>query len=41
MYSEIAEGEDNKMAEHWQKHAEGILISVCPHVVISIFTLIN
>ena len=40
MYSEIAEGEDNKMAKQWQKDAEGILIFVRPHVVIPGFTLI-
>ena len=34
MYSEIAEGEDNKMAKQWQKDAEGILIFVRPHVVL-------
>ena len=28
MYSKAAEDEDNKMAERWQKDAEGILIFV-------------
>jgi hypothetical protein len=32
MYSKMAEEEDNKMADHWQKDADGILIFVSPHV---------
>jgi hypothetical protein len=28
MYSKAAEEEDNKMAERWQKDAEGVLIFV-------------
>jgi len=28
MYLKMAEAEDNKMAERWQKDAEGILIFV-------------
>ena len=32
LYSEIAEEEDNKMAERWQKDAEGIIIFVRPEV---------
>jgi hypothetical protein len=31
MYSKMAEEEDNKMADHWQKDADGILIFVSPH----------
>ncbi len=34
MYLKIAEEEDNKMAERWQKDADGILIFVSPHVSI-------
>ena len=34
MYSKAAEEEDNKMAESWQKDADGILIFVSPHVCI-------
>jgi hypothetical protein len=30
MYSKAAEEEDNKMAESWQKDADGILIFVSP-----------
>jgi len=30
MYSNIAEEEDNKMVERWQKDAEGIIIFVRP-----------
>jgi len=33
MYTRLAVGEDNKMAERWQKDAEGILIFVCLEVV--------
>jgi hypothetical protein len=32
MYSKASEEEDNKMAESWQKDADGILIFVSPHV---------
>jgi len=32
MYSKIAEEEDNKMAERWQRDAEGIIIFVRPNV---------
>jgi len=32
MYSKIAEEEDNKMAERWQKDAEGIIIFVCHEI---------
>jgi hypothetical protein len=28
MYSKLAEEDDNKMAERWQKDAEGIIIFV-------------
>jgi hypothetical protein len=34
MYSKAAEEEDNKMADHWQKDADGILIFVSPRVSI-------
>jgi hypothetical protein len=30
MYSKAAEEEDNKMAESWQKDADGMLIFVSP-----------
>ena len=30
MYREMAEEQDNKMAERWQKDAEGIIIFVSP-----------
>jgi len=33
MYTRLAVEEYNKMAERWQKDAEGILIFVCLHVV--------
>ena len=33
MYSKIAEEEDNKVAERWQKDADGLLIFVSPHVI--------
>ena len=29
MYSKLAEEDDNKMAERWQKDADGIIIFVC------------
>jgi hypothetical protein len=32
MYSKIAEEEDSKMVEGWQKDAEGIIITVRPNV---------
>jgi hypothetical protein len=32
MYCKIAEEEDNKMIERYQKEADGILIFVSPHV---------
>jgi hypothetical protein len=34
IYSKAAEEEDNKMAERWQKDADGILIFVSPRVAI-------
>jgi hypothetical protein len=34
MYSEHAEEEDNKMAERWQKDADGIIIFVRPTLTI-------
>lgn len=39
MYSKLAEEEDNKMVDRWQKEAEGILIFVSPCVGIHTFTL--
>jgi hypothetical protein len=33
MYRKMAEEEDNKMAERWQKDAEGILIFVSPQFI--------
>jgi hypothetical protein len=39
MYSKIAEEEDNKMTERWQKDADGILIFVSPRVCIYYYTL--
>jgi hypothetical protein len=36
MYSKTAEEEDNKMADRWQKDADGILIFVSPRVGIRI-----
>jgi hypothetical protein len=41
MYSRIVEVEDNKMAERWQKDADGILIFVSPHVHIHTPIVIN
>jgi hypothetical protein len=41
MYSRIVEAEDNKMTEHWQKDADGILIFVSPHIHIHIPISIN
>jgi hypothetical protein len=32
MYVKLAEEEDNKMAERWQKDADGILIFVSFHI---------
>jgi len=29
-YSKIAEEEDNKITQRWQKDGEGIIIFVCP-----------
>ena len=37
MYSKAAEDEDNKMADRWQKDADGILIFVSLRVGISSF----
>lgn len=34
MYREMAEEEDNKMAERWQSDAKGILIFVSPHLLL-------
>ena len=36
IYSNTAEKEDNKMAERWQRDAQGILIFVSPHVAFRI-----
>ena len=37
LYSKASEEEDRKMAESWQKDADGILIFVSPRVGIHIF----
>jgi hypothetical protein len=34
MYSKVAEEEDNKMVDRWQKDADGILIFVSPCIII-------
>jgi hypothetical protein len=34
IYSKAAEEEDNKMAERWQKDADGILIFVSPRIAV-------
>jgi hypothetical protein len=36
MYAKVAEEEDDKMAELWQKDADGILIFVSPRVLVHI-----
>lgn len=41
LYSKIAEEEDNKLADRWQKDADGILIFVSVRVTISVVTHIN
>jgi hypothetical protein len=41
MYSKLAEEEDNKMVDRWQKEAEGILIFVSACVGIHTFTRLN
>ena len=41
MYTKVAEEEDNKMVESWQKDADGILIFVSPCIVIHIVLCIN
>ena len=33
MYVKMAEEEDNKMTERWQKDADGILIFVSPYII--------
>jgi hypothetical protein len=38
LYSKIAEEEDNKMTDRWQKDADGILIFVSHRVAILIAT---
>jgi hypothetical protein len=40
MYLEMAEEEDKKMAESWKADAEGILVFVRLHLLVSCFTLI-
>ena len=37
MYSKAAEEEDKKMADRWQKDADGILIFVSPRLLASAF----
>ena len=41
MYSRIAEEEDARMAERWQKDADGILIFVSSHITIHITTCLD
>jgi hypothetical protein len=41
LYSKIAEEEDNKMVERWQKDADGILIFVSPCVGNRVVLYIN
>ena len=41
IYSGIAEEEDNKMTDRWQKDADGILIFVRPRVASRTTTRIN
>jgi hypothetical protein len=38
MYTKAVEDEDNKMADRWQKDADGILIFVSPRVGICVFS---
>lgn len=39
MYSKLAEEEDNKMVDRWQKEAEGILIFVSRRVGVHFYVL--
>jgi Family of unknown function (DUF6535) len=39
MYNKMAEEEDNKMADRWQKDADGILIFVSAHTSFHIASL--
>jgi hypothetical protein len=41
LYSKIAEEEDNKLTDRWQKDADGILIFVSVHTTTSVVTRIN
>jgi len=41
MYNKIAEEEDNKMTDRWQKDADALLIFVGPHIRVPTFTPIN
>jgi hypothetical protein len=41
IYSNVAEDEDNKMVERWQKDADGILIFVSPCVGIRNLLWVN
>jgi len=41
MYSKIAEDEDDKMAESWQKDADGLLIFVGRRILIHTRAHIN
>ena len=41
MYTKVAEDEDNKMVETWQKDAKGILIFVSHSIEIHIILCIN
>ena len=41
MYVKMAEEEDNKIADRWQKDADGILIFVSPLISCAMFFLAN
>ena len=44
MYVKMSQEEDNKMADRWQKDADGILIFVSPHITsthLSVVTNVN
>jgi hypothetical protein len=41
MYLKLTEDEDNKMAERWQKDADGILIFVSLRLNVNITQILN
>jgi hypothetical protein len=41
MYSKVADDEDNKMVERWQKDADGILFFVSPRISVLVFFCMN